>query len=437
MCGQGRFVTSELWCEWAWLGGESIVPSVAITVEGDRISRVTPNSEKTRGSVELSGVTLPGLANAHSHAFHRALRGRTQTGEGSFWTWRTEMYRHASRLEPDSYFDLARETYREMVRAGYTVVGEFHYLHHDRNGGPYADPNAMSEALVAAARDAGIRFTLLDALYLHGGLGADRYSPLNEVQARFSDGSAQAWAERVAAFNPSEAVVGAAVHSVRAVDPTSMRVVGEWSRDAEAPVHFHLSEQPAENEQCLGAHGRRPTQVFESEGILGSQSTAVHATHLDPGDIQALGDSGTTICLCPTTERDLADGIGPSRALADHGSPLAIGSDSHAVIDPFEEARAIELNARLSTLRRGVHSPGELMVAASTGGYRSLGWPTGGQITPGALTDLVTVSTDESLDGDTGLGQVLYGGGERSVSHVMVGGEVRFDPYRANHSSKA
>ena len=229
-----------------------------------------------------------------------------------------------------------------MALAGVTCVGEFHYLHHAPDGTPYDDPNAMGRAVLAAAGAAGLRITLLDACYLTGGL------------ARFRDRDAAAWAERVDAIAERGASkIGAAIHSVRAVDPDGARVVAEWAGGR--PLHAHVSEQPKENEECLAAHGRTPTGLLADAGALSADFTAVHATHLTDDDVALLGGAGVTACLCPTTERDLADGIGPARRLAEAGARLATGSDSHAVIDPFEEARAIELDERLATGVRGVH----------------------------------------------------------------------------------
>ena len=313
-------MTARYWCELAWLGGPGADAGVVIEVDQDRIAGVT-SGVRTRpeDAVPLAGLTLPALANAHSHAFHRALRGRTHCGRGSFWTWRDLMYRVAARLDPDRYYRLARAVFAEMALAGVGVVGEFHYVHHRPGGGAYDDANAMGAVLVAAARDAGLRLTLLDTLYLHGGLDADPthgYSPLRPEQARFSDGSAERWAERAgslaAAVSGPAVRVGAAVHSVRAVDPASVKVAIDWARDQDAPLHFHASEQPAENEQCLAVHGRTPVEVIADTGGLGPGTTLVHATHATEHDLALIGEAGAHCCFCPTTEHDLADGVGPA-----------------------------------------------------------------------------------------------------------------------------
>jgi formiminoglutamate deiminase len=301
------------------------------------------------------------------------------------------MYQVAAVLDPDRYLELATATYAEMALAGITAVGEFHYLHHDPAGRPYADPNRMGEALAEAAGRAGIRLTLLDTCYLRGGLDG---RPLAGVQVRFGDGDADGWAARAGALRDRPGLrVGAAVHSVRAVDPAAMATVAAWATGRGAPLHLHLSEQRAENEACLAATGRTPAALASSAGVLGPRTTAVHATHLSGEDVARLGATGTTVCFCPTTERDLADGVGPARALADAGSPLCLGSDSHAVTDLFEEARAVELDERLATERRGHHRPADLLAAATGSGMDALGWDAG-RLAPGRLADLVTVRLD-------------------------------------------
>ena len=406
--------TSRLSCELAWLGGEAAQADVLVEIAGDRISAVTPGVADPDEAYRVTGLTLPGLANAHSHAFQRALRGRTHAGEGSFWTWREQMYELAERLDPDACFALSRAAFGEMTLSGITCVGEFHYLHHAPDGTPYDDPNAMGRAVLAAAQAAGLRITLLDACYLHGGL------------ARFRDADAAAWAERVDAIGErGTARVGAAIHSVRAVDPGGARVVAEWA--AQRPLHAHVSEQPKENEDTLAEHGRTPTALLAEAGALSERFTAVHATHLTDDDVALLGGAGATVCLCPTTERDLADGIGPARRLAEAGAALATGSDSHAVVDPFEEARAIELDERLATGVRGAHRAPDLRRAATSGGYAALGWPEGGRLEPGALADLTTLSLDSvRLAGtrpDHAAASAVFAATAADVRDVMVGGE--------------
>ena len=425
----------RFWCESAWLGGEHAVEAVLVEATDGVISSVTAASACPADALRLRGLVLPGLANAHSHAFHRALRGRTQVGAGSFWTWRDTMYAAAARLQPDSYHRLARAVFGEMAMAGITCVGEFHYLHHDSGGRAYADPNAMSAALVAAARDAGIRITLLDTCYLHGGLSASGESLApNEVQQRFTDGTVDRWAERVEAarsLGGPTARIGVAAHSVRAVDPAAIAQVAALAARHRMPLHTHLSEQPAENEQCRAAYGRTPTEVFAEAGALGDSFTAVHATHLTAHDIGLLGGSQCTCCFCPTTERDLADGIGPARRLRDAGARLSLGSDSHAVIDILEEARAVELDERLASHERGRHDAASLLRAATVDGHSSLGWVDAGEIAVGRRADLVAVRLDSvrtaGSDSSSSLATVTFAASASDVTHVVIDGNLVVD----------
>ncbi|KUL55642.1 formimidoylglutamate deiminase [Streptomyces sp. NRRL S-1521] len=420
--------TDTYWLEHAWLGAH-VEPGVAVDVADGRITAVRRDTgAPPPGATVLRGLTLPGLANAHSHAFHRALRGTVQVGSGTFWTWREVMYGVADRLTPETYHALARAVYAEMALAGITAVGEFHYLHHAPGGVPYADPNAMGEALIQAAADAGVRITLLDTAYVSSGLlGAERGKAPDRHQLRFSDGTTQAWAERVSALKDRDhARIGAAVHSVRAVPAAQLATVARWAADRGAPLHVHLSEQKAENEACLAVHGRTPTQLLADHGVLGPRTTGVHNTHLTPEDIGLLGGSTTGTCMCPTTERDLADGIGPAVALQREGSPLSLGSDSHAVIDLLEEARAMELNERLRSHTRGHWTAAALLRAATADGHAALGWPDAGTIEPGALADLTTIALDSvrtagpvpRLAAET----AVFAATAADVRHVVAGG---------------
>lgn len=398
-------------------------PAADVTFEitDGRFIAVTAGTPPEPGATVLPGVVLPGLANCHSHAFHRALRGRTHAGGGTFWTWREGMYAVAAALDPDSYLELARATYAEMALAGVTSVGEFHYLHHAPGGVRYADPNAMGAALIQAAADAGIRLALLDTCYLAGGLGRDGHAALGPEQLRFGDGSADAWAARAALLSGSDSVVvGAAAHSVRAVPRDALPVVAAGA--AGRPLHVHLSEQPAENEAALAYYGRTPTELLDEAGVLGPLTSAVHATHLTGSDIATLGRTGTTSCFCPTTERDLADGIGPARALLDAGSGLSLGSDQHAVIDLIEEARALEMHERLATMHRGRFSPAELLTAATR--HDALGWSDAGALAVGQRADLVAVRLDSPRTAGADPAQIMLAATTADVDTVVVDGRT-------------
>jgi formiminoglutamate deiminase len=417
------------WCDLALLPGGRVAADVTIKVDGASIVSVSEGSHASGGAHHLPGLVIPGLANGHSHAFHRALRGRTQSptgGHGSFWTWREQMYAIAERLNPDRYLALARAVYAEMALAGITTVGEFHYLHHGAEGRAYSDANAMGHALVQAARDAGVRIALLDTCYLAGGFD----QPLEGVQRRFGDGSADGWATRAADLattydDAADVVVGAAIHSVRAVPVEQLKPVADWAAAREAPLHVHLSEQRAENDACQDRHGVTPTRLLHDNGALGPRTSAVHATHLAGDDVELLADSETAVCLCPTTERDLADGIGPSLALRDAGVALTLGSDSQSVIDLFEEARGVELDSRLSTEARG-HFDGVSLLAAATGGHGRLGFATAGRLAVGAPADLVAVRLDSVRTSgalpETALDTIVFAATAADVTEVVVAG---------------
>ena len=432
-------MTRRRWlADLAWLPGQGVCRDVLIEADGDRFTVVTPQATTSASAAtpqattttttsasaatpastpppdpsvlpateRLRGLTLPGFANAHSHAFHRALRGITQAGRGTFWTWRERMYEVAARLDPDSYLSLARAVYAEMALAGVSCVGEFHYLHHQPAGRPYADPNAMGHALVQAAAEAGLRITLLDTCYLVGGLDQSGVLPLAGPQVRFGDGDGSRWAARAEALGPDEhgmlsphARAGAAIHSVRAVPPEHMHPVVAWTSRHGGPLHIHMSEQRAENEACRAVYGVSPAQLLYDEDVLGPRTTVVHATHVGAADLELLGGSQVFACLCPTTERDLGDGLAPARPLAAAGCALTLGSDSHAVIDILEEARGVEYAERLARRSRGHFTAETLLRAATCVGHTSLGWPDAGEIAPGARADLVTVSLDSVRTG--------------------------------------
>jgi formiminoglutamate deiminase len=414
---------TNYFAQWAWRGAEHAVANVRITVLNGVISAVEDNATKQDGDVAVSGVVMPGLVNAHSHAFHRALRGRTHGGTGDFWSWRTPMYEIANRLTPDSYRELATMTFAEMALSGITGVGEFHYIHHNTDGSKYKNPNEMGLAMVQAAQRAGIRIALLDVAYLHAAL--DKPEPLAE-QKRFSDGNIDNWLDRVDALGEGGDgwTVGMAPHSVRAVHPRELEEVVA-NRHGKV-VHLHVSEQPVENAACVAATGMTPTQVLDNVGLLGPHMTAVHATHLTDTDIALLGSSRTCVCLCPTTERDLADGVGPAAALRDAGATLSLGTDSNAFIDMFEETRAIETDERLVTGKRGLHAPSSLLAAATSVGATSLGWG-GHGIQVGNPADFIALSLDSvrlaSFDGANGAAHIVHSAAPSDVRDVWVGGK--------------
>jgi formiminoglutamate deiminase len=420
--------TETFWCEHAWLDN-GVEDSVLVSVSDGRIAAIETGVAQAASSRVLRGLVIPGMGNAHSHAFHRALRSRTQRDRGSFWTWRKLMYSAAGQLTPDSYRSLAAAVYAEMALAGITAVGEFHYVHHDTGGRRYADPNEMGKALIAAASDAGVRLTLLDTCYLRSGIDG---APLAEgPQLRFGDDTGSGWAERTDQLrreveSDPHVIVGAAIHSVRAVPPSEMTAVVDWAESNGAPLHVHSSEQTAEVDECVAVHQRTPTALLRDNGVLGPRTTAVHATHLTDQDIADMDRTATGVCFCPTTERDLGDGIGPAPALLAGRGLFSLGSDSHAVIDLFEEARAVELDERLARRERGIISATTLLDAATSAGQRALGWTDAGALRVGANADLVAVDTRSmrTAGGGATPENVVFAASAADVTDVIIDGRT-------------
>jgi formimidoylglutamate deiminase len=370
-----------------------------------RVTSIIPRDETTNGVQfivpseisSLPGIALlPGFVNAHSHVFQRALRGHTHrplSQHDTFWTWRRAMYEEARRLNPDLLYEGALTTYREMLAAGYTSVGEFHYVHHQTDGQPYADPNVMSEAVLQAGRDAGIRVVLLMTAYAQSGFN----QPPEEGQRRFCDASVDAYLDRVEALRVKGELIGVAPHSVRAVPGEWFRAIAAYSHTHQLPLHVHADEQRAEIEQCLTTHGCTPIELLERFGALGALTTIIHATHANAAEIALLSQRRCTVCVCPTTEGDLGDGIAPYAELLAAKISLSIGSDSNTRLDPIEELRWAEYSARMRYQRRRVlvagelASPGSLLLEFGTRrGADALGLETG-VIAPGMPADFIAV----------------------------------------------
>jgi formiminoglutamate deiminase len=302
-------------------------------------------------------VMLPALATAHSHAFQRALRGDTQRpgpeGTDDFWSWRTAMYRLAESLTPASIYSISLVAYRELYRAGVRTVGEFHYVHHTPGGAPYDNRTELADAVIRAARDAGLRIALLRVIYARAGQG----KPPEGAQTRFSDarlddalGDIDALLSRYHGL--ADVRIGVAPHSVRAVPPEWLPDIASFAADRDLPVHMHIAEQPAEIEACLAETGKRPLELVADRGLVSSRFVAVHATHLAPHEPALLSAARAFACLCPTTERDLGDGLPDLGALVSAGARLCAGIDSHVITNPLEDLRAIDLGERLRTRRR-------------------------------------------------------------------------------------
>ncbi|MFO7561713.1 MAG: formimidoylglutamate deiminase [Enhygromyxa sp.] len=387
-------------------------------------------------------LVIPGMINAHSHAFQRAIRGATQrrahADPSSFWSWREAMYAAANSLEADDLRLVSAACFAEMLRRGITCVGEFHYLHRERDGQPYADPNELSRQIIRAAEDVGLRLCLLEVYYARAGFGND--GPLPE-QRRFCDGSVDAYLGRVdalrelAAARPETLKIGVAPHSVRAVRAAELGAIAAYAERHELPIHAHVSEQVLENQQCLAEHGRTPLEVFADAGCLARPHafTAVHAIHVSAGDLERLCDQ--QVCACPTTEADLGDGLVPAAAWREHQATLALGSDSNAVIDLVQEARLLEMHERLAHQARlrlideeGRVAP-VLLAAATTGGARSLGRPELGRLAIGSPFDAAVVELDHPLLRDVApelvLDALMLAGTAEAITQVWVGGKRR------------
>ena len=375
---------------------------IAIADDG-RIASIEKKEEHTStGDVSpdieyLSDTALlPGFVNVHSHVFQRALRGHTHrplSHHDTFWTWRNAMYAEAQLLNPERLYASAIQTYREMLAAGYTTVGEFHYVHHQPDGQPYAASNAMAEAVLRAGHDAGIRVVLLMTAYAQAGFN----QPPQEDQRRFCDSSVEHYLARVEALRATGVPIGVAPHSVRAVPEDWFRAIADYSVKHHLPLHVHADEQVAEIEQCRAAYSCTPIELLDRFGALHVHTTVVHATHANETEIQLLAQRGSTVCVCPTTEGDLGDGIAPYAELLSARIPLTIGSDSNTRLDPIEELRWAEYTARMRYQHRRVlvademASPGPLLLDYGTRrGAASLGLQTG-VILPGMAADFVAV----------------------------------------------
>jgi formimidoylglutamate deiminase len=370
---------------------------VALEIVDGRVSAVVDAS--AHPDVPELGPTLamPAAVNAHSHAFQRAFRGHVQwtaSGTDDFWSWRDRMYAVANRLSPEGVEAVAALAFLEMAEAGIAQVGEFHYLQRDPDGRRYADPDELAKRVIAAAERVGIRICLLRVAYLRAAAGA----PLRPDQRRFGDDRPDdvlAAVERLGALRSPLLSVGLAPHSVRAVPADALRVLSAYA----GVVHAHVSEQPAENEQCRAEHGASPLAVFERAGLLHDRFVAVHLTWPEPGDLERLVAADAGVCVCPSTELDLGDGFLPLDVRA--RARLSLGSDSHANIDPWGEARTIETHARALARRRNVLAPpgdrdglaARLLTAMTREGSRALGAPTAG-LAPGAPADIVILDMD-------------------------------------------
>ncbi|MGN6512316.1 MAG: formimidoylglutamate deiminase [Lysobacteraceae bacterium] len=376
---------------------------------------------------------VPGIPNLHSHAFQRAMAGlaeRQTHPEDSFWTWRETMYRFAARFDPDTLHAVAAQLYVEMLEAGYTTVCEFHYLHHAPDGTPYDDPTAMSAALIAAARETGIRLALLPVLYMTGGFDG---RALSDRQRRFGhdvDGWLRLF-EALRAQQDDALRVGCAFHSLRAVPADAMQAVLA-ALPADAPRHVHIAEQVGEVQDCLALRGARPVEWLLANAPVDPRWTLVHATHLTDGETGGIARSGATVAICPTTEANLGDGLFPLRAYLDAGGAFGIGSDSQISVSPVEELRWLEYGQRLATRHRniavvaGSESVGETLLRRTlASGANATGFAVG-TLAPGGCADWIVLDTDApsfaGLQPADAIDRWIFSGNRNLVREVHVGG---------------
>lgn len=425
--------------ELTWIEGR-FQSGVVIEIENGAIKRVQ-RDEDTGDVLHLPGrALLPGMVNAHSHAFQRLIRSHTQwkplsNPKADFWSWREAMYASLAQLTPDDVYAVSRFAFTEMLLAGYTSVGEFHYLQRDIHGQPYADPNELAHAVTRAARDAGIRMALLNVCYAQGGIGQS----LQPQQRRFATPDLDAFIEATRNLAKSVAAnpllrVGVAPHSVRAVRRDWLAPLADFAHELDAPLHMHLNEQPAEVAASIETYGLRPVEVAAEEGLLSRRFTAVHATHVTEREIALLAHAGATVCVCPSTERDLGDGIAKADQFQYAGVPLAIGTDSQTTVDPWEELRCIEYHTRLVRLERVVFSEPQheklevatpLLRTGTTNGAASLKLQTG-ELAEGQAADFITIDLEHhALAGwtvDSLPAMLALSGSAYFVSDVWVGG---------------
>ena len=379
---------------------------------------------------------LPGFVNVHSHSFQRLIRGKSESrivAGKDFWSWRGTMYHAASRLDPQDVYDVARMAFLEMVLAGTTTVGEFHYLHNAPNGQRYDDPNLLCKQVIAAAQSVGIRIVLLRTAYLRSGYEL----PRDPGQVRFFE-STNAFLENTSALigdcsaAPSEIRFGVAPHSVRAVPLADLRKIAAWSRENKLPLHMHVAEQVAENAACLREYGLTPVHLLNKEKLLGPDFTAVHAIHISSDEIAMLAEANATICSCPTTERNLGDGIIAADHVMTAGIRIAFGSDSQAQIDPLEDARELDYHLRLKQQERAILDQigdqtlaSRLFDCATLHGARALDLP-GGGLTPGSFADFFAVDlNDVSIAGHSAedlLPIIVFTLNRSAIRDVVVNG---------------
>jgi formimidoylglutamate deiminase len=393
--------------ELLFVRGEFLANAGLLVDDAGYISDVVANQpSKADQVIALPGkALLPGFVNAHSHSFQRLIRGKAESRAASgrdFWSWRGCMYHAAASLEPGDVYDVARMAFLEMLMTGVTTVGEFHYLHTMPDGRTYDDPNLLAKQVIAAAQSIGIRIVLLRTAYFRSGYNL----PPDPGQARFIENT-RSFLENMhaltTAYTAEDNTVsfGVAPHSIRAVPLADLNEIAAWGRERRLPIHMHVAEQVAENKACMDEYGATPVALLGKEGILGSDFTGVHSIHMDSREAQGIADAGSTICSCPTTERNLGDGIIAADVAMKMGIHFALGSDSQAQISPLEDARELEYHLRLAQQQRSILDQisgrsiaSRLFDCATLNGARSLG-VNAGELRPGAVADFFTVGLND------------------------------------------
>ncbi|MEO6806991.1 MAG: formimidoylglutamate deiminase [Edaphobacter sp.] len=425
--------------ELLYSNGKFVANGEVLVNEDGKFSNISPKENASANRViNLPGkALLPGFVNVHSHSFQRLIRGKSESraaGGKDFWSWRGTMYHAASQLDPQDVYDVARMAFLEMVLAGTTTVGEFHYLHNAPNGQPYDDPNLLSKQVIAAAQSVGIRIVLLRTAYLRSGYQL----PPDPGQIRFYE-STDNFLKNTDALthhyssSASEVRFGVAPHSIRAVPLPDLKQIASWSCANKLPIHMHVSEQVAENQACLREYGSTPIQLFNKEQILRSDFTAVHAIHISADEIAMLANTGATICSCPTTERNLGDGILAADQVMKSGIRVALGSDSQAQIDPLEDARELDYHLRLEYQQRAIldqiaAQPLALRLfdCATVQGARALNLP-GDGFTPDSYADFFTIDlNDISIAGHSAedlLPIIVFSLNRSAIRDVVVNGK--------------
>jgi formimidoylglutamate deiminase len=408
--------------------------NVRLTVRAGKIDSIKENGTP-KSSDFMAGVVIPGLCNAHSHAFQRALAGRTEerspAGQDNFWTWRERMYELAGRLDADALAAIARQAYAEMLASGYTSVAEFHYLH--RQPGADDKHDGMFHAIRAAAENSGIRLTYVPVLYERAGFD----QPEPEGHQRLFALDLDSFLEhhsRVSEHTTDRIHIGIGAHSLRAVSQESMQAIAGASVAAGNPIHLHIAEQQREVDECVSNYGRRPVRWLLENFAVDERWCLVHATHLDADEVEDLAATDAVVCLCPSTEANLGDGLFPLHDFLSAGGRIAIGSDSHVSINPFEELRWLEYGQRLASRSRNIaslqepHVGRELFSRALAGGSQASGQATRG-LRVGAPADLVAMYDDDPMLVGHGAASLLdalvFSGYRLPIERVMVNGEWR------------